>query len=599
MELLKQAYRAIERRFFQNLSRKLAGNVFLLVVLQGISVFLVYQGREELLALLAGHGVDGVLAQQVEAALDRHLYWILWIYAVSFCGATFAFLFLRFLIVRPIRVSIRHLEELGKGGGDLSASIPVITCDEIGALAAAYNAFAEKLRGLIAEIRSMGMTIAVESAQVGRRVQDSASKAEEQDRLAELVVHGSDESTHAIEDSSARLQQLADATGRNLETVRNSSHEFQTVAGNIGSVTEKLTAFRAAVDNLNRTSHETGAIVGLIQDISDQTNLLALNAAIEAARAGDAGRGFAVVADEVRKLADKVKSAAGNISKNIQSMTTQAERVLAETVTIRTETAQAQDVVDTASRGFRTMVGDFEASSSQLAQVAAAMEQLAATNQHTHQEVSRISGLSREVAERMGECGASTQELSRVTENLQGLVAQFRVGQGAFEAGIEKAHQHRDRLQAKLEELLCRGVNLFDDRYQPVPGTSPAKFTTAFTQVFENDLQPLYDRALEDIRGAVFALCVDRNGYAATHNGKYSRAPTGDPQVDLLNSRDRRKFDDPTGLRAARNREPLLLQTYVRDTGEVMNDLSLPIQVGGRHWGALRVGIHPAAMADR
>ncbi|MEW6486800.1 MAG: methyl-accepting chemotaxis protein [Thermodesulfobacteriota bacterium] len=598
MQLLKKMYDAVESRFFQTLSRKLAGNLFFLVLLQGACVLVFYRCREGVPALLLCRGVDAEAVSQVQSFLDGYLLLTLAIYAVSLAAATFAFFFLRFLIVRPIRVSIAHLQELARGGGDLSASIPVITCDEIGTLASAYNAFAEQLRSLISEIRTMGMTIAVESAQVGRRVADSAGKVGEQDHLAETIVQGSHESTKAIEDSSTRLQHMADATVRTLETVRSSFRELQAASQDLGTVTERLSTFRAAVEHLNATSHETGAIVSLIADISDQTNLLALNAAIEAARAGEAGRGFAVVAEEVRKLADKVKSAAGDISRNIQNMATQAAEVLQDTVTISSESGRTRQVVEKSAREFEAMVGDVEASSARLAQVATAMEQLAATNLQAHQNVTRIGTLSREVAGRMEACGTSSRSLNRVTEELQSLVSQFRVGRGAFEEGISKARSHRDRMQAKIEELWSRGVDVFDQRYAPVPGTDPPKYATAFAPVFQRELQPLYDEALADIRGAAFALCVDRNGYAPTHNGKYSHAVTGDRQVDLVNSRDRRKFDDPTGIRAARNETSLLLQTYARDTGEVMNDLSLPIRVGGRHWGALRVGMRPADMAE-
>ncbi len=42
------------------------------------------------------------------------------------------------------------------------------------------------------------------------------------------------------------------------------------------------------------------------------------------------------------------------------------------------------------------------------------------------------------------------------------------------------------------------------------------------------------------------------------------------------------------------NQRPYLLQTYQRDTGEVMHDLSVPIVVSGRHWGAFRIGYRSA-----
>lgn len=50
-----------------------------------------------------------------------------------------------------------------------------------------------------------------------------------------------------------------------------------------------------------------------------------------------------------------------------------------------------------------------------------------------------------------------------------------------------------------------------------------------------------------------------------------------------------------TGLAAARNRKPFLLQSYRRDMGGgqflVMEDLSAPILVKGRHWGGFRIGL--------
>jgi methyl-accepting chemotaxis protein len=71
---------------------------------------------------------------------------------------------------------------------------------------------------------------------------------------------------------------------------------------------------------------------------------------------------------------------------------------------------------------------------------------------------------------------------------------------------------------------------------------------------------------------------------------------TGNPETDLLNSRDQRLFNDTAGLRAAKNQQRSLLQTYVRDTGEIMTELDLPIYIAGQHWGGLRLGFDASAM---
>jgi methyl-accepting chemotaxis protein len=53
-------------------------------------------------------------------------------------------------------------------------------------------------------------------------------------------------------------------------------------------------------------------------------------------------------------------------------------------------------------------------------------------------------------------------------------------------------------------------------------------------------------------------------------------------------------FNDRTGLRGAQSLAPYLLQTYRRDMGGgrvvLMKDVSAPVMVRGKHWGAVRIG---------
>ncbi|HCF18766.1 MAG TPA: chemotaxis protein, partial [Rhodospirillum rubrum] len=60
---------------------------------------------------------------------------------------------------------------------------------------------------------------------------------------------------------------------------------------------------------------------------------------------------------------------------------------------------------------------------------------------------------------------------------------------------------------------------------------------------------------------------VDRNGYLPTHNQKFSKPQGPDPVWNNANSRNRRIFNDRTGLAAGRNTRPFLVQTYRRDMG--------------------------------
>jgi methyl-accepting chemotaxis protein len=173
------------------------------------------------------------------------------------------------------------------------------------------------------------------------------------------------------------------------------------------------------------------------------------------------------------------------------------------------------------------------------------------------------------------------------------LVSRFKTGTSELEAVIDQAALVRDQLQARIEALAAQGVAVFDRDYRPVGETVPQKYLTAYTEVFARELQALVDQARERM-GSIYALPVDVNGYIAVHHSDVSAPMTGDPQVDLLKSRHQKLyFTNETEQRRSRNTEPFLFQTYMRDTGEILNDLAMPILVQGRHWGAMVSGFKP------
>ena len=137
--------------------------------------------------------------------------------------------------------------------------------------------------------------------------------------------------------------------------------------------------------------------------------------------------------------------------------------------------------------------------------------------------------------------------------------------------------------------------DVFDDHYVPIPNTSPTKYHTRFDAFTDRNFQAIEDSFLTDPQ-VLFAVAVDRNGYLPTHDSRYCQPLTGNPKKDLEDNRTKRIFNDPVGLRAARNTDGVLVQFYPRDTGEKVWDISAPITVEGRHWGAFRVGLSQAVI---
>ncbi|MBI5550026.1 MAG: chemotaxis protein [Desulfobacterales bacterium] len=137
---------------------------------------------------------------------------------------------------------------------------------------------------------------------------------------------------------------------------------------------------------------------------------------------------------------------------------------------------------------------------------------------------------------------------------------------------------------SQLELLVSSGKlsiqQMFDTFYVPIPNTTPQKFRTQYDAFIDQAIQQILDKYLAKDSRLFFVVAVDRNGYLPTHNARSQ-------------DRSKRLFNDRTGLAAARNTEPCLVQKYARDTGETIYDLSVPLFVHKRHWGAIRFGYQP------
>jgi len=163
------------------------------------------------------------------------------------------------------------------------------------------------------------------------------------------------------------------------------------------------------------------------------------------------------------------------------------------------------------------------------------------------------------------------------------------------------AHEYGDIVDKTIDAGKFSVNDAFDRNYVLIKGYEwgkNPKYHTRYDSILDKEILLLQDQFLED-QDFVFAIGVDENGYIPTHNTKFSQPITGDPAKDLLGNRTKRIANYAEGLAAARSEEPSLVQVYYRNTGEKMWDVSSPIYVKARHWGAFRVGVSMERIAAR
>ncbi len=573
MEFFKDIYTFLEKNFFNSLTKKLAGNVLFLLLLQ--SLMLAAALLRDQLPQTSGH------------------YLIIAIYIVSILASVGSLLFQRYLLIKPLTQFATTLTTK-----DLSMDAPLVSYDEIRTLSINYNLFLADIRDILHNTKQMALRSALDCTKVKKQVVNSQNNARKQGELADIILTSSKEASQAINDITQSTHDISRSIDGNFKTAVGSLTELRDVTDNIARVVAKLDDFGTTVASLNTNSEKIRDIVSLIEDISDQTNLLALNAAIEAARAGEHGRGFAVVADEVRALAERVNRATREISGNIDDMLKNVRNTQQETTVIGTYIGRTREVVENTSRHFDKLVQDSENNSSQLTRIAAASEEISVTTSEINRQVADVHALSSDVLVNLEESNNLSNGMQEVTEKMLEVASRFKIGRGHVEELIQKAADYRDQIQAKMIEISGRGINIFDQNYRPVPNTNPQKFAAAYNDVFDREMQPLFDKGLEVFPEAIYTLIVAENGYLSTHHSKNQRPLTGNYDVDLLNSREKRIYaSNPMEIRRAKNTTPFLLQTYARDTGEILNDLSHPIFINGKHWGSFIMGIRPETLS--
>jgi methyl-accepting chemotaxis protein len=592
LDLFKTCSTFLERNFFNTLTRKLACNILFPIFIQTVMAAVFYLNQKAVLGLLAGSRLDPQTLEKFVQLSQGSRNTVLGLYFLSVLASLFSIFFLRYLVVRPLqRISATLASK------DLSKDVALSTYDEIRDLSQNFNLFLIEMRNILASTKKMTLGVAVECTKVIQQVNGSRTNAQKQGELADVILSSSIESGQAIAEITRHTQDVSTSVSQNYQTAVASMGELQQVTGNITTISTRLSAFSGTVSGLHTNSEKIKGIVSLIEDISDQTNLLALNAAIEAARAGEHGRGFAVVADEVRALAHRVNQATREITQNIDEMLKDVRGTLEETHQIGAYMLQTKEVIEKTSRHFEDVVRDSESSSSQLERIASASKDVSQSNEAINDQIAQIHGLNSQTSQLLEVSNKFSVGLQKNTETMLETVSRVRIGTGGMERLLDMAAQHRDVIQEKIAEVAKRGTNVFDRDYRPVLNTAPQKYTVTYNNVFDRELQPLFDRALEAIPGAIYSLIVDANGYVSTHHSKNQRPLTGDYQVDLVNSREKRIYtSSELEIRRSKNTLPFLLQSYARDTGEILNDLSHPIFLDGTLWGAFIVGLKPEVL---
>ncbi len=359
----------------------------------------------------------------------------------------------------PLGRLARALEELGEGG-TLAARIPVLDADEIGAVAQAFNHFAERVSGGVGKaseaLDSLGDASA-ELAEALKAVSNAAFDISSEVGAAEDAAAARLSAFHAGREESALIarestalaarsvamlsraseaKRAVDGMARGLSRAAASSADAARLGAELrlraGEGGARLAELAELSRGLSERQARLDAANSLIAEVAERTGVLALNAAIEAAHAGVYGRGFEVLAGEIRRLAEESAERSGEV-----------KMVLGETAALAARSAEAAALSEAA----------FAAMSAALAEVETAMmrldEELAAEASCSRPVLEALDAMAEEAAATASSAEASREAASRVMRGMDGLI------EGSDDAAARLIGIHRSiaSIEARLAAM--------------------------------------------------------------------------------------------------------------------------------------------------
>lgn len=319
--------------------------------------------------------------------------------------------------------TIQHIEQ----NSDLTLRSDNQSEDEVGKIASSLNKMLDKFQHIINDVTKSSQQIAMTAAEVYQVTEQSSHGVSQQQQDTTQLATAITEMATTVRDVAQNANEAATATQQANDVASNGRQEVNCTVASIKQLAQSVVQAADVIQELNGHSNSIGNVLHVITGIAEQTNLLALNAAIEAARAGEQGRGFAVVADEVRSLAKRTQDSTQEIQETIKSLRKSTDDAVSAMEDSRAQAGIGVEQADKTRVSLEQIIDAVSTITDMTSLIACASEEQRVVAEEINKNIISINDVADSAAADTQKTVASTDTLQRHSNQMLGLVQQFKV----------------------------------------------------------------------------------------------------------------------------------------------------------------------------
>lgn len=350
-------------------------------------------------------------------------------------------------IIKALKHTIERLDDVATGKLDFEMHDKMLQrADEIGEMSNSIQGLIDEFKGIITDLKESSDELENFSNEFEASFDMISENIANINIAVDEVANGATSQageTMEANNEIARMGNSIEAAADDIEVLNQNSVKMKDYSKSAEDTLNELVAISEQTshaieevkEQTNLTNESAQAIqtaTDMITSIAAQTNMLSLNASIEAARAGENGKGFAVVADEIRNLSEQSRDSAEEIlaivSELIRNSNTSVETMNRVSGSVQEQNVKLSNTkemfislnneiasVSTGVNRIRQSMTDLEHMKDT---VMTSVEQLAAIAEENAASTEETSASMTELRDIVKQCHDETQELVKISADL-------------------------------------------------------------------------------------------------------------------------------------------------------------------------------------